>query len=417
MTTKEIRDQISQSISPDWFNSVEVDINYNHIDFNKKFLGFSSLHKFFDEQISGFEKYDDTLPKEIKESVDHFEEQKKNLENFINSHHNKDENELNNLWNRIKNQFQRNRNYFIFDSPKTEFLIDLYKKLPNSYQAGLQFIIGNTVINSKNELIGTLIAYDFESKDLPKLNKTDDIEISSIEKIRKSFRSHLIECETHLTEHLSNSNKKYLEYVNKVENKKNEHFASFDNWFDDIKTNTSKFYKESKDHIQNLEKTYEELLRLKKPADYWKNRANTLKKEGWDALYWLVGLVVFVCVSLYFLLWLTPDGILLSFIEDKAKAIKWSIVYITFISFLAYGIRTVNKVVFSSFHLARDAEEREQLTYLYLSLLNDKAVDEKDRNLVLQSLFSRADTGLLKDDSAPTMPSDITSKIFPGNLK
>jgi hypothetical protein len=30
----------------------------------------------------------------------------------------------------------------------------------------------------------------------------------------------------------------------------------------------------------------------------------------------------------------------------------------------------------------------------------------------MQSLFSRADTGLLKDDSSPTMPNDITGKIF-----
>ena len=86
--------------------------------------------------------------------------------------------------------------------------------------------------------------------------------------------------------------------------------------------------------------------------------------------------------------------------------------YVTFLSFLAYGIRALNKVAFSSFHLARDAEEREQLTYVYLSLVKDSAVDEKEKNLIMQSLFSRADTGLLKDDSSPTMPNDITGKLF-----
>ena len=72
-------------------------------------------------------------------------------------------------------------------------------------------------------------------------------------------------------------------------------------------------------------------------------------------------------------------------------------------------------MAFSSFHLARDAEEREQLTYVYLSLIKDSAVDEKEKSLIMQSLFSRAETGLLKGDSGPAMPNDISGKLFGGN--
>lgn len=36
-----------------------------------------------------------------------------------------------------------------------------------------------------------------------------------------------------------------------------------------------------------------------------------------------------------------------------------------------------------------------------------------DRNIVLQSIFSRADTGLLKEDSSPTMPSIIEKVVKP----
>jgi hypothetical protein len=75
-------------------------------------------------------------------------------------------------------------------------------------------------------------------------------------------------------------------------------------------------------------------------------------------------------------------------------------------------MRAITKVMFSSFHLARDSEERNTLTYFYLSLVNDSKIDEKDRHLVVQSLFSRADTGLLKEDSSPTMPNDFVGKIF-----
>jgi len=62
------------------------------------------------------------------------------------------------------------------------------------------------------------------------------------------------------------------------------------------------------------------------------------------------------------------------------------------------------KFMFSNFHLARDAEEREKLTYLYLALISNGQFNEDERKIVMQSLFSRSDTGLLKEDSSPTMP-------------
>ena len=110
-----------------------------------------------------------------------------------------------------------------------------------------------------------------------------------------------------------------------------------------------------------------------------------------------------------------PDEIYTSFFaDDKSAAIRWSIIYVTFISFMAFCIRAITKVMFSSFHLARDSEERNTLTYFYLSLLNDSKVEKEDRQLIMQSLFSRADTGLLKDDSGPTMPNDFAGKVFGG---
>lgn len=65
----------------------------------------------------------------------------------------------------------------------------------------------------------------------------------------------------------------------------------------------------------------------------------------------------------------------------------------------------------STYHLYRDAQERKQLTYLYLSLKKESDIPDADRHIILQSLFSRADTGLLKEDSSPTMPSGVLEKI------
>lgn len=72
------------------------------------------------------------------------------------------------------------------------------------------------------------------------------------------------------------------------------------------------------------------------------------------------------------------------------------------------------KIIFSAFHLARDSEERHTLTYFYLALLKDQnnEITKEDRQLIMQALFSRSETGLLKDDSAPKMPNDILTKLF-----
>ena len=72
-------------------------------------------------------------------------------------------------------------------------------------------------------------------------------------------------------------------------------------------------------------------------------------------------------------------------------------------------------MTFSTFHLVRDAEEREQLTFVFLAMQKEKAIDPTERHLIMQSLFSRADTGLLKDEGSPTMPGNIFDKVIAGN--
>lgn len=412
MTTTELRKKITETELPDWFNSVTAQIKYPHINIDIELKGLTSIHKWLGQQINGWEKLE-PIPNEFQQSKNHFNNLRNRIENFLNSNLNQgNEQSLTNNWRNEHNQIASNSNYFTFDCPESEFLMAIHKIKPNSFQGAYHFIIGSHRTNNKNEFIGALLAYEFESKAFTELPDRRNKEKASISKLRNQFKEQLNESETQLTEHLTNSTKDYQEYVGKIDEFKGKKESLFNDWFEKSKETFTTFDSESKSTIADLEKTYEELLRLKKPAEYWSSRAIKLKKEGWRAINWLIGLVAFACVTLYLLLWLTPEGMLLSFVKGDAQAIKWSIVYITFISFLAFGIRALNKVAFSSFHLARDSEEREQLTYVYLSLIKDSAIEEKDKNLIMQSLFSRADTGLLKDDSSPTMPNDITGKIF-----
>lgn len=411
MTQREIDKLILESPNVEWFNKIEVNINYPHVNFQQHFKGYSSIYKFVLQQIKGWEKIGKTVPAEIGTSKIHFDNLKNEMASIA-QHHHANLSYLNSYWDQLRRKIEDTRTIFTYESPETDFLITTYENYPKAFPGALSFITDSLNLNSgKDNLIGILLAYEFTIKDDTHIAERKNIERSSIKKIRGNFYDYLKESQTQLVEHLNEANKASKEYSSNIDLLKEEKEKLFSDWFEESGQDFKTLIENSEKSIEDLNNTYTQLLKLQAPADYWKQRAVNLNKEGWRALNWLIGLVAFSCLTLYFLLWLTPEGMLLSFIKGDASALKWSIIYITFISFLAFGIRALNKVAFSSFHLSRDAEEREQLTYVYLAMIKDASVDDKDRHLIMQSLFSRADTGLLKDDSSPTMPG-IADKFF-----
>jgi len=425
MTTSEFRKKIASSALPEWYNSVELTFSYSHIDFSVNLKGFSSIHKFLSQQINGWEKFDN-LPNEFIQSKNHFTQLRNQLEQFYNSYSTQDnEQNLNSYWNNLRNQLIQNSNYFVYDNPITDFLIKLQNDYPNSFLSAYYYFIGQYRISNKNDLIGSILAYEYDLQKDSDILKRRKSEKSSFSKIKLDLRNQLKESETQLTEHLTNSDKKYAKYVEKLDTLKDEKDNSFGKWFNGNEENKGvtdifKDWFEGNEEkqgvskkIEELENTYKEKLKLSEPANYWETRAKSLKKQGWFAFAALIIFVGIVVWSLGELLWNVPDQIYSSFFgEDKSAAIRWSIIYVTFISFMAFAVRAITKVMFSSFHLARDCEERYTLTYFYLSLLKDTKVEESDRKLIMQSLFSRAETGLLKDDSGPKMPNDFVGKLF-----
>jgi Na+-transporting methylmalonyl-CoA/oxaloacetate decarboxylase gamma subunit len=179
------------------------------------------------------------------------------------------------------------------------------------------------------------------------------------------------------------------------------------------KTGFTEFDDDSKKKITDLEDTYRKKLQLEAPARYWRSKSIKYRKDAIKARNILLGMVIFSAIFFSIILISSPDWIFKNVFKGNTTAIvRWSIVFIALISLLAFAIRAITKVMFSSFHLARDAEERHTLTFFYLALLKDTEINPEDRKLILQSLFSRAETGLLKDDSGPTMPNDIVGKIL-----
>jgi polyhydroxyalkanoate synthesis regulator phasin len=319
--------------------------------------------------------------------------------------------------------FSPSQHVFTANSPEIDFMIKLQAENPNIFNGALLYFTNQGMSYSdRSSINGYLLAYEFthrENSVLFSRRETDKRYINDIrnkiETLENDYQNKVISLIRNIeddytknndfqTERVSESRKLLANWLHYKRNKFSSFINHTDKEFKDLfETTDSEF--------TSLQNQYSELLKLEEPVKYWKDWASELNKKA-NNMMWVLGSITFVAVILtYFLLWQTPEGMLESiFRGDTSVAIRWSIVFALFISFIAFMFRAVMKFMFSNYHLARDAEEREKLTYLYISLLSKGDFSEEEKKIVFQTLFSRSDTGLLKDDSAPTMPS-ISSVI------
>lgn len=408
MEINDLRDFIIASPSKDWFESAEYSFPFRCLKGTVKKKGFLSIFEFVVKQIRGFNSLGKEVPGVLNWSKTYFSEIKKELDQYVKSSHTS-KSQLIHSWQNFGSKHQRDlANLISFDSPETQFLIELNKTTPSLVQGSFQYFTGQEIPKDKFGFAGALKAYEFSMDGGAKISRSP-AEKATLTKLSKEIESAIDQSNQLLLDHLAASKAKSEEFSKQINDLKGEKNELFSTWFKDSQQEFKDLSEKIDARRQELEKTYNEIFFLKEPAKYWKDRAEELGVDGKKYLQYLYILIGIGALSLFVLLWQIPDGILLDIFKGEASAIKWTIVYVTFISFLAFGIKTLSKLAYSTYHLKRDAEERHQLTYVYLSLVNDKKIDDKDRQLVLQSLFSRADTGLLKDDSSPTMPGLIGS--------
>jgi len=205
-------------------------------------------------------------------------------------------------------------------------------------------------------------------------------------------------------------------YIAKLEEWSNQTKERIEHFVIEKDNGFQSLFQKNNDELNDLKTRYEQTISLKAPAEYWKSLS---KRYFIFACLWTG---IMLILSLGFVLYL--DSALNSLpnwvgnqTHDSAaiiRNVKGTIVFALIISTIAYVIRLFVKLALSDFHLSRDAKERWTLTIVYLALLDEKGVNVEDRGVVLQAIFSRADTGLLKGDSSPTMPVpgfDILSQV------
>lgn len=370
------------------------------------------LHNIVDEKKKKWKQ--DNIQNDFIQSFNFFNNLLISIENSIND----TQSDITKHQNIVQCLNSVSKNVFFPDSSKSLFLQNLYINY-SQYFSGAVSVLSNNVeygkLGNADYFKGVFLALKFETQN------TDTL--SSLEASGKSFSEFKTECETEKINILTNFDdvieKTQANAEREIENLK----VLFEDWNlkyslqleelnslannEIIKNNTAgiNLLKKSLDKKIQLEQTYREQMRFKAPAEYWKERAKFLNNEGQKFLILLIILLALGILLLFSLLWLTPENMLENiFSGEPVKAIRWSIIFISMMSFLFIGIQALKKAMFSSYHLARDAEEREKLTVFYLSLIKDSTITQEDRSLILQALFSRADTGMLKEDSSPSMP-------------
>ena len=255
-------------------------------------------------------------------------------------------------------------------------------------------------ISNKEEFFGLLAGYEFifQGSDIVKRRKGEKVSLGHL-------RNQLTQAKDKLFAEVEAFKTDYNQWNDQVRSKTEELHRNFEESDARIIQEQGNRFDEKFDtweaSVNELEKTYEEKLRLSKPAEYWSDAA---KKFRWEGT--LLGLFILILLGFglyyfveFFTTWLQGQELAV-----KLDTLQGAVLFATGIAIYSFLIRVLSRLAFSSFHLMRDAEERKQLTYLYLALSRETEVNEGAREIVLQALFSRSMTGLLAQEHGPTIP-------------
>lgn len=190
--------------------------------------------------------------------------------------------------------------------------------------------------------------------------------------------------------------------------KKVSEFAEFQKSLDD-------WQKEKQNKLNDLEETYKNKLSLEAPEQLWNDRAVEHQKRATKWTCFLIGAVLALIFTLVLLVIVIHDYSL-NIIKKDLPFISKSFILISVISFFIYIVRILIKIVMSNHHLATEYRQKAALTRFYQALTYAGTdIDKEERLIIINSLFSRVETGLVKTDTSND--SDAILALLSKNLK
>lgn len=226
---------------------------------------------------------------------------------------------------------------------------------------------------------------------------------SDLKESKDDFETNIVlPIKNKLQEISNDSDEQYKEITTFIETKHNEIQKQFDEQSKGVKEFRSliNIWQEEKEaRLNNLEETYKDKLSLEAPETLWYNRSKEYRRF---AKCWTGVLVVFVVALVVALRELVI--VIHEYSLDAVQEIPFiskSFILVSIISFFVYIIRVLIKIVMSNHHLATEYEQKAALTRFYQALTYAGTdITKEERILIIHSLFSKSDTGLVKTDSS-----------------
>ena len=216
----------------------------------------------------------------------------------------------------------------------------------------------------------------------------------------------------HIQESISEIVKEKDDYINYM----NEQKDNYNNWFSETENKLNKFTIEHSNKLSSIEKTYEAKLKIEEPAKFMLEQSEKYKKSFY---LWSIAIVMLSILLLILLaIIVSPqvsfnDKLITISVLSKDMPVYSSIILLAMISLVVYILRIFIKMAISSKHLMEEYKQKYSLTYFYLSLVNNGSIkDEKSQNIILTSLFTKADTGLIKNDNSNELDKTLLSLLI-----
>ena len=228
-------------------------------------------------------------------------------------------------------------------------------------------------------------------------------QLSDLKESKDDFETNIVlPIKSKLQEISDDSEEQFKEITTFIETKHNEIQKQFDEKTIELKEFRSSMdtWKEEKQvQLSDLEETYKNKLSIESPEQLWYNRSKEYRSQ---AKYWTWALIVAVLALVGSLTWLVL--VIHDYSLDTIQEIPFvskSFILISIISFFVYIIRVLIKIVMSNHHLATEYEQKAALTRFYQALTYAGTdIAKEERIIIIHSLFSKTETGLVKTDSS-----------------
>ncbi|WP_429843919.1 DUF6161 domain-containing protein [Brevibacillus sp. FIR094] len=311
------------------------------------------------------------------------------------------------------NKMNEANNYRIYSSTAVaQFLKEQCEKNTTQGISALNYLIENSTnsITNKEYFKGIMNSYVWEEQDHtfnPKLTAHK----KALTQLKSTFSKDRDELYGDFKMKHREVSDTYKAFKDELEAWRNEISVSTKEYVDHNQNELSQFVLDKQAELIELESLYQQKLMLEAPATYWDELSKHYNAQGNQWRLWAIVATSILSTVLLSILFWKPETIFEGN-HFTANSIKASLLLVLFTSIAIYLIRLFVLLAQSAYHLSRDAKERYQLTYVYLALIKEKGASEAERSIILQALFSRADTGLLKGDSSPAMPDGMLSQIM-----